>query len=202
MKRNRPLDQTKRKLIINAAIEEFHKNGFGGTSMDIISKKANVSKATIYNHFKNKEELFLTLSDILHKRLKENFTYPYNNNISIKEQLYKLARKEIDFLNIEENNILIKIIIVAMIHRNDIGLKIINSAQDNCLLMATKWFEDAKNDGKLKFENASFVSQQFIGMIKSFVFYPQMYGKKVLTEEEIEKTISSSILMIEKMYMI
>lgn len=58
MKRNRPLNQEKREAIIKAAIEEFYTKGYEGSSMDTVSKAANVSKATVYNHFQNKELLF------------------------------------------------------------------------------------------------------------------------------------------------
>ena len=200
MKRNRPLDIKKRKTILKAAIDEFRKLGFYGASMDEISKKADVSKATVYNHFKSKEDLFLCLSDILHERYAKEFNYPYDKNRSIEEQLSEIARKEIDFLNLEENNDLLKIIIVAMIHRNEMGLKIIENSQDHCLLMATQWFQDAKNDGKLEFESSSFVSKQFIGMIKSFIFYPQIYGDSNLVEEEYENLISTAVNMIKVMY--
>lgn len=43
--------------IVNAAIEIFIKNGYDGTSIDSIAKKANISKGGLYHHFKNKEEI-------------------------------------------------------------------------------------------------------------------------------------------------
>ncbi len=36
----------------------FLENGYGAVSMDAVSKKANVSKATLYAHFGSKDELF------------------------------------------------------------------------------------------------------------------------------------------------
>lgn len=51
----------KQKSIYLAAAKLFAQNGFEGTSMDDIAKKANVAKGTIFYHFKNKEELFSAL---------------------------------------------------------------------------------------------------------------------------------------------
>lgn len=51
-------DPRKRKAIIAAATRLFLKNGFGATSMDDIAKAANVTKQTVYAHFKNKDRLF------------------------------------------------------------------------------------------------------------------------------------------------
>jgi AcrR family transcriptional regulator len=48
----------RRKLIIDAATRSFSMFGYKATTMDQVSKLANVGKGTIYTFFKNKEELF------------------------------------------------------------------------------------------------------------------------------------------------
>lgn len=44
--------------IIDAASMLFLENGFDGTSMDEVAKRAGVSKQTVYSHFSSKEQLF------------------------------------------------------------------------------------------------------------------------------------------------
>ena len=46
-----------RSKILDAALDLFGHNGYYGTSMDKIAKKAGVSKGLIYTHFSSKEEL-------------------------------------------------------------------------------------------------------------------------------------------------
>ena len=48
----------KKEEILKIASREFAKYGFTGVSMDAIAKKAGISKAAIYYHFKNKASLF------------------------------------------------------------------------------------------------------------------------------------------------
>ena len=199
-KRNRPLNEKKREAILKAAIEEFYTKGYEGSSMDTVSKEANVSKATVYNHFKNKEELFLAIVHILKQRLEESFKYEYTKDKSIEEQLYEIARKEMDFLSIEENIKLIKIMTIVMIQKNAIGLKLLEISKDDYLIMTASWFEEAKKEGKLFFDDATFISKQFIGMLKSFAFLPQIYGAPLLTKQEEEKVIQKAIEMIIKIY--
>ena len=171
MKRNRPLNEKKREAIINAAIEEFYEKGFEGSSMDTISKEANVSKATVYKHFKNKEELFLAIADILKENFEESFNYTYSKDVDIEEQLREIAKKDLKFLNSPQTIKLIQIVTVVIIQKNEIGLKLLETTRDDCMIMTSTWFNDAREDGKLKFDDdASFVSRQFIGMIKSFAF--------------------------------
>ena len=99
MKRQRTLNQEKRKAILDAAVDEFYTKGFDGSSMDTISNTANVSKATIYKHFKNKEDLFLAIASILNKKVEESFKYTYSKTIDIKDQLELIAMKEMTFLH-------------------------------------------------------------------------------------------------------
>ena len=60
---NAPLKLTdrKRQAIVEAAIAEFRSTGFESTSMDKIAATAGVSKRTVYNHFGDKENLFLAV---------------------------------------------------------------------------------------------------------------------------------------------
>lgn len=50
--------EPRRSEIIQTALLLFGENGYNGTSMDIIAKKSGNSKATLYQYFKSKEELF------------------------------------------------------------------------------------------------------------------------------------------------
>ncbi|MFI6154026.1 TetR/AcrR family transcriptional regulator [Kitasatospora sp. NPDC051170] len=53
--------QRKRQAIIDAALAEFLREGYSAASMDVITARSGVSKATIYKHFGNKERLFLAV---------------------------------------------------------------------------------------------------------------------------------------------
>ncbi|WP_153914379.1 TetR/AcrR family transcriptional regulator [Shewanella sp. TC10] len=51
--------EQKRAQILTASIELFCVQGFPNTSMDLVAKKAGVSKQTVYSHFGSKDELFV-----------------------------------------------------------------------------------------------------------------------------------------------
>ncbi len=49
----------KRLHLVDTAIELFSAHGFHGIGIDRIAEEANVSKKTMYHHFRSKEELIL-----------------------------------------------------------------------------------------------------------------------------------------------
>jgi TetR/AcrR family transcriptional regulator, mexJK operon transcriptional repressor len=61
--RGRPVggSERKRTAIVQAALRLFLRDGFARTSVDAIAEEAGVSKRTIYNHYGDKENLFLSV---------------------------------------------------------------------------------------------------------------------------------------------
>jgi TetR/AcrR family fatty acid metabolism transcriptional regulator len=56
-----PRKQLKKQQIINAAIEVFGKKNFQSSSISEIAQRANIAEGTIYQYFKNKEDLFFSI---------------------------------------------------------------------------------------------------------------------------------------------
>lgn len=55
----RPKDLEKRAKILQAAKSIFLKMGYHATNMNQIAKEAGVTKLTVYNHFQDKDNLFI-----------------------------------------------------------------------------------------------------------------------------------------------
>lgn len=60
-KRQKPRAQVKYRQILDSARALFLNHGFDTTSMDAIARDAGVSKATLYVHFDDKDDLLLAL---------------------------------------------------------------------------------------------------------------------------------------------
>lgn len=57
----RPRQEDRREAILEAATEAFYRHGYGGASLRDIARQAGITQATVYYHFKNKEEILLTI---------------------------------------------------------------------------------------------------------------------------------------------
>ena len=53
--------------IIQAAVDEFLENGYEGTSMESIARRAGVSKGGLYHHFSSKDEILLLANQKLNE---------------------------------------------------------------------------------------------------------------------------------------
>ncbi len=82
----RTRDQEKYNAIVKSSIELTNKLGFSGISISKIAKKANVSPATIYIYFKNKEDLLTTIYCDIRKKASEAVLTSIDSYMSIKEQ--------------------------------------------------------------------------------------------------------------------
>lgn len=78
-------DENKVQAIADKAIEMIVKSGFDGLSMQKLAKEANVSPATIYIYFKDREDLILQLCMQESKKMFEATFYDFDPEMSFAE---------------------------------------------------------------------------------------------------------------------
>jgi AcrR family transcriptional regulator len=59
--KTKPDKKNRKEEIFMAAVACFNENGYYKTSMDLIAKRANMTKRGLYYHFESKDELFIQL---------------------------------------------------------------------------------------------------------------------------------------------
>ncbi|MGO4420407.1 TetR/AcrR family transcriptional regulator, partial [Streptomyces sp. MCAF7] len=64
----------KRQAILEAAVAVFLSEGYTRASVDVIADEAHVSKQTVYNHFGDKQRLFLAAVENERERVAARFT--------------------------------------------------------------------------------------------------------------------------------
>lgn len=63
------LDEDRREAILGAAAEEFAERGYGGTSIQRILERADLSKGSLYYYFDDKADVFATVVEEAVQRL-------------------------------------------------------------------------------------------------------------------------------------
>ncbi|HKL12329.1 MAG TPA: TetR/AcrR family transcriptional regulator [Halanaerobiales bacterium] len=74
------LDPKKQEKIVDISIKEFAKYGYKNTTVSSIAKKAKISKGSMYQYFKSKEELYIYIFDISYRDKKRHIKNAININ--------------------------------------------------------------------------------------------------------------------------
>src|ERR1051325_5258021 len=88
----------KAEAVLAAAEGAFLAQGFGAVSMDVIAREAGVSKATVYAHFANKEELFGAVIARLSERRFHGFSAEALDPRDIEASLLTIASRFLDLV--------------------------------------------------------------------------------------------------------
>ena len=78
----------RKKQIVDAATKSFSLFGYKATTMDQVSKLANVGKGTIYTFFSNKEELFDEIAFSLMNEMKARAEEAISPNVTFSENVH------------------------------------------------------------------------------------------------------------------
>ncbi len=88
---------SRKEKIIAVALELFAQNGYQGTSIAQIAKKANISKGLMYNYFKNKEKLLEAIVEEGFEKIME-LDYGVDKSIKPERKLKKMIDETLNNL--------------------------------------------------------------------------------------------------------
>lgn len=189
------LTDKKRLAIIRAATKEFFHNGYNATSMDVISKAAQVSKRTVYNHFANKQALFDAIVGKLEDKILHKSFPPYKPEVPLRKQLCEIIRQEFDLISSEDFKTLFRVVMSEYVRTPETAYNFWRDLQKRRVAMFS-WIRDAVADGRLAIEDTDFATRQLGALLKEFVFYPQLLGGQATpADDELEKVITGAIKM-------
>jgi AcrR family transcriptional regulator len=83
----RTKDDIKQEALFNATVKLVNEIGFVSSSVSKIAKEANVSPATIYVYYKNKEDLLVSTYLDIKKQFSRAFLKNFGNNLPIRDIL-------------------------------------------------------------------------------------------------------------------
>ena len=108
-----------RERILKVAEELFSEKGFDATSINSIALESKVNKATIYYHFKDKQDIIISLFEGIVEEVEESInqsiTAEEKENLSVKD---KIAR-EIDFLMSKKK--ILTVLYMEALKNNEVG---------------------------------------------------------------------------------
>jgi AcrR family transcriptional regulator len=90
--------EMRRNAILDAAEKRFAREGFHVTTLEEVAADVEISKATIYLYFKNKEELFFSILEEKFDQYIQSIGKRLDGVLTLKEAITELVTGGLDFL--------------------------------------------------------------------------------------------------------
>jgi AcrR family transcriptional regulator len=156
---------TKQK-IIRASATLFSEYGYKATSVRKIASEVGIRESALYNHFKNKEEIFLCVA-------KEIFTTPFSDESSdIKEsalkgkaflQKFAMQYKLLTFDKKNEN--MFRLLMIELFQNKELREQFMNEFHDNNIKMLSEVFFIMMHNSLIRSGNPMMVAYEFISTL-------------------------------------
>lgn len=193
--------EVNRAKILDAAVQEFGKDGIKGATVDAIAAASGLTKRTLYKYFKNKEAIFeALLSDFLSK-VASTIPIEYDANADFDEQLQALVRRYVQAYYDEEHIRRARLISCEFLKGREVSPSQLRQFE-TWESKLKRWMELAKIDGKLATEfSGAEIADQFISLVKGETFYPLLYGLKDCSKENSSLSEARLIRIFKSFYM-
>lgn len=97
----RPRDEQKRQAVIRATVKLVNETGFAAASVAKIAKEADVSPATLYVYFENKEDLIVSTYVEIKRRFGDAVMREYDPSLPIRDILQRFWRNAFHYIREE-----------------------------------------------------------------------------------------------------
>ena len=182
-------------VVLNAAEDVFLELGYAATSMDAVAARAGVSKRTVYNNFKNKEELFASV--ILKRRDQvwpENFAEFDILSKDVESLLVEISTRFLTAIY-SSNQISLYLTIVAAARRFP---KVGKFMYEGPILQSQTIVEDILRvqceAGKLSLPDPRMAAIQLLALLKTDIHMRLLFSQKVkLSKKDISDIAESCI---------
>ncbi|MFC2134381.1 TetR/AcrR family transcriptional regulator [Bacteroidota bacterium] len=92
-------DENKQEAIIKATVKLVNEIGFVSSSVAKIAKEANVSPATLYIYYKNKEDLLVSTYVQIKQKMSAALLKDFDDTLPFRDILYKFWRNGFHFIS-------------------------------------------------------------------------------------------------------
>jgi AcrR family transcriptional regulator len=184
----------KRDAILKIAFEAFLTDGYAATSMSAIAAKVGGSKATLYNYFASKEELFTAVTaekcQDMHQLLFETELEHGNFRTSLTrfgERFLRLALSE-------EKIAVFRLITAETARFPELGRAFYQSGPLRGKEILAQYFDRAVAEGDLKPGDTSVMASHFFALCKGELHHRWLWNMTSNpSDEEIRTTIEQAV---------
>lgn len=193
------MNKDKCQQILAAASQAFLEKGYLDTSMDSISAKAGVAKQTLYNHFANKDALFVAVVQ-QQCSLSEDYKLMEKVHLSVKEALQGYAKNKLTDLVSGEQTAMYRMMIAEAMRFPSLGEMFFAKGIDKDRQNLEEFFTHQAQAGKLKLDDAQQAALFFQGSINAYFRPKFIMTGRLPSQEKLQSYINYCIDNFLKLY--
>jgi len=181
--------------ILKATTELMNEKGYHGTSVKMIADKVNVSKSTIFHHFKSKEGILLAIfEEAVPAATNEAMLIANDKNLTGTEKLKKWVRQHLNEVATEGD--VLNVYLRESRFISDSSKAIYKESQRVYANSVVKIIKQIQKEDKQAFKNldAKIVAHSILGMYNSALIWLDKNGKISLDDlaDMMYKIVSGS----------
>jgi AcrR family transcriptional regulator len=164
-------------LIINAAIDVFSNGDFEKATMRSIADKAGVPTTSIYNYFKNKDDLYVTLIKLIVDRTNRDLNAHLLGINDIKNKIKILAKHQLEYFEANPNIAYLVFASTNISYWYQHSSALEKARESSAVLV--KIIEEGKSRKKIRADiNSHIIVHMFFGAMRAMVIN-WLYSKQI-----------------------
>ncbi|MGE5545465.1 MAG: TetR/AcrR family transcriptional regulator [Solirubrobacterales bacterium] len=188
-----PRSSAKRTAVLDAAQHCFLEHGYAGTSMDMVAHMAGVSKATIYAHFKSKDELF---GAIIRRRCERQLSFESFQGLGesdARTALTAMARHLLDLLLSPEALGIYRVVVAESLRQPELAQAYFEAGPVRGKAAMVAVVEALIARGEIAAADPARAVDQFVGMLRGEHYNRALIGLPIPDGLTVEATIAATV---------
>ena len=180
----------KRHAILEAAVAVFLREGYTRASVDVIADEARVSKQTVYNHFGDKQRLFLAAVEGERERVAADFTPDLEPERDlggagdVRAALVAFGHRVLRVLLDERASALRRLVISEVARHPSLRPACADGEPQQLVSHLVALLTRRTERGELDVDDPATVARQFVALLVQQGLHQSMYGTRPLPGHE------------------
>jgi AcrR family transcriptional regulator len=191
----------KRDAILKIAFEAFLTDGYAATSMSSIAARVGGSKATLYNYFSSKEELF---SAVISEKCQDIQSLLFETELEhahFRISLLHLGERLLRLMLSDEKIAVFRLITAETARFPELGCAFYRSGPAQGKRILAEYFDRAVTEGSLKPGNTLVMAAQFFDLCKGEVHHRKLWNVTPdPSDEEIRGSVEQAVTVFLAAY--
>ncbi|MFI0775094.1 TetR/AcrR family transcriptional regulator [Streptomyces sp. NPDC021212] len=194
----------KRQAILEAAVAVFLREGYTRAGVDVIADRARVSKQTVYNHFGDKERLFLAAVDGERERVAAGFApaspFAEDDEADVRTALTAFGHRVLDVLLDERASALRRLVIAEVARHPALRPACAEGEPQQLVKYLAEMLGRRTDRGELDVPAPASAAQQFVALVVQQGLYQSMYGTRPIAAVDATAICEKAADLIVRAY--